>query len=291
MFKIIVLKGEGIMEYKIKPFEELDVIDDYMANAAASDPVVGKAFARALVEGLLQKELGEHVRVNVQRFVLGDTPEKRGIRMDLEVAEFDKNSLDAMPVNIYDVEPNKRKDIDILKHNRFYQAKIDSQGLKSGEKDFVRLPNLFVIMITNYDPFGYDYMLYTVRNMCEEVPELKYEDGLCYLYFNTSGTNGGNEALKSFLSYIQNSTPVNVKDDATKRIHQYVSVVKESPEERKKYMLWEEKIFYERRDAKDEERLRMIKKKLEKNKSVEQIAEEIEITVEEVVEYIRMISE
>lgn len=291
MFKIIVLKGEGIMEYKIKPFEELDVIDDYMANAAASDPVVGKAFARALVEGLLQKELGEHVRVNVQRSVLGDTPEKRGIRMDLEVAEFDENSLDAMPVNIYDVEPNKRKDIDILKHNRFYQAKIDSQGLKSGEKDFVRLPNLFVIMITNYDPFGYDYMLYTVRNMCEEVPELKYEDGLCYLYFNTSGTNGGNEALKSFLSYIQNSTPVNVKDDATKRIHQYVSVVKESPEERKKYMLWEEKIFYERRDAKDEERLRMIKKKLEKNKSVEQIAEEIEITVEEVVEYIRMISE
>ena len=291
MFKIIVLKGEGIMEYKIKPFEELDVIDDYMANAAASDPVVGKAFARALVEGLLQKELGEHVRVNVQRSVLGDTPEKRGIRMDLEVAEFDENSLDAMPVNIYDVEPNKRKDIDILKHNRFYQAKIDSQGLKSGEKDFVRLPNLFVIMITNYDPFGYDYMLYTVRNMCEEVPELKYEDGLCYLYFNTSGTNGGNEALKSFLSYIQNSTPVNVKDDATKRIHQYVSVVKESPEERKKYMLWEEKIFYERRDAKDEERLRMIKKKLEKNKSVEQIAEEIEITVEEVVEYICMISE
>ena len=291
MFKIIVLKGEGIMEYKIKPFEELDVIDDYMANAAASDPVVGKAFARALVEGLLQKELGEHVRVNVQRSVLGDTPEKRGIRMDLEVAEFDENSLDAMPVNIYDVEPNKRKDIDILKHNRFYQAKIDSQGLKSGEKDFVRLPNLFVIMITNYDPFGYDYMLYTVINMCEEVPELKYEDGLCYLYFNTSGTNGGNEALKSFLSYIQNSTPVNVKDDATKRIHQYVSVVKESPEERKKYMLWEEKIFYERRDAKDEERLRMIKKKLEKNKSVEQIAEEIEITVEEVVEYICMISE
>lgn len=65
MFKIIVLKGEGIMEYKIKPFEELDVIDDYMANAAASDPVVGKAFARALVEGLLQKELGEHLRVNV----------------------------------------------------------------------------------------------------------------------------------------------------------------------------------------------------------------------------------
>lgn len=26
------------MVKKIKPFEELDIIDDYMANAAASDP-------------------------------------------------------------------------------------------------------------------------------------------------------------------------------------------------------------------------------------------------------------
>ena len=286
------IKGERIiMEYKIKPFEELDVIDDYMANVVASDPVVGKAFSRALVEGLLQKKLGEHIRVNVQRSMLGDTPEKRGIRMDIEIAEYDEHMLHAMPINIYDIEPHKRKNIDIVKHNRFYQAKIDSQGLKSGEKDFVNLPNLFVIMITNYDPFGYDYMLYTVRNRCDEVPDLEYEDGLQFLYFNTTGRLGGNEALKWFLSYIQNSTQMNVRDDATKQLHECVSLVKESPEARMSYMMWEEKIFYERRDAKDEERLRMIKKKLAKNKTVEQIAEDLEITVEEAKEYVRMLLE
>ena len=64
------------------------------------------------------------------------------------------------------------------KHNRFYQAKIDSRNLSSGEKDFSNLPNLFVIMITDYDPFGYDYMMYTVHNKCEEILQLEYEDGI-----------------------------------------------------------------------------------------------------------------
>ena len=64
-------------------------------------------------------------------------------------------------------------------------------------------------------------------------------------------------------------------------------------------MMWEEKIFYERRDAKEEgrqegrqETLRLIheiKNSLEKNKSPEQIAEELEISVEEVKEYISLI--
>lgn len=86
-----------------------------------------------------------------------------------------------------------------MKHNRFYQAKIDSQNLASGERDFVNLPNLFVVTITNYDPFGYDYMLYTIHNKCDEIPELEYEDGLRFLYFYTGGKNGGNATVKQFL--------------------------------------------------------------------------------------------
>lgn len=281
------------MVKKIKPFEELDIIDDYMANAAASDPEVGVDFSRTLVEGLLQKSLGENIRVNIQKAILGSTPMKRGIRMDIEVLEYEDDVFDALPVNVYDVEPNKRDDIDIVKHNRYYQAKIDSRNLQSGEKDFVRLPNLFVMMITNYDPFGYGYMLYTVHNRCDEVPELEYEDGLRFLYFNTTGTKGGSEALKRMLAYIQDSKSQNATDDATQRLHDIVSQVKESPEVRDAYMMWEEKIFYERRDAKEEglmeERIRAIKKKLEKNKSPEQIADELEISVEEVKEYISLI--
>ena len=146
-------------------------------------------------------------------------------------------------------------------------------------------------MITNYDPFGFGYMLYTVRNRCDEVPDLEYKDGLQFLYFNTTGTLGGNEELKRLLMFIQKSESKNATDVATKRLHDYISLVKESPEARAEYMMWEEKIFYERRDAREEERIRMVRKKLEKNKSIEQIAGELEISVEEAAAYVKLIGE
>ena len=290
------------MSYTIKPLEELNIMDDFLANAIASDAKIGPAFVRALVRGLLQKELGDNIRINVQRAIQGNTPTQRGIRLDIEVLDFEEDISELHPKYVYDIEPNQRKDIDIIKHNRFYQAKIDSQNLSSGEKDFIRLPSLFVITITNYDPFGYDYMLYTIRNKCAEVPELKYEDGLCFLYFNTTGTNGGNQALKNLLTYIQESKACNVTDAATKELHDYVSSVKVFPEVRMEYMMWEEKIFYEKRDAKEEgraegliegraegrayalaeERNRIINTMLAKGKSEEEIAELLDLSIEEV---------
>ncbi len=104
-----------------------------------------------------------NIRITIQRTMQALTPELRGIRMDVEVVELaehldEKGNTEIK--NIYDVEPNTNQAVDLPRHNRFYQAKIDSQNMKSGEKKFIKLPNLFVITITNYDPFGHDYMMY-----------------------------------------------------------------------------------------------------------------------------------
>lgn len=56
-------------------------------------------------------------------------------------------------------------------------------------------------------------------------------------------------------------------------------------------MLWEEKIFYERREAKEEEHLRMISLKLKKGKTAEQIAEELELSVEDIETYMGVIEQ
>lgn len=152
-------------------------------------------------------------------------------------------------MNIYDLEPHLRKETDIPRHNRFYQAKIDSRGLKSGEKDFTKLPNLYVLMILNFDPFGKERMVYTIRNQCEEEPELEYEDGLTFYYFYTGGTYGGNEALKAMLTYMQDSREENATNQATTKLHSYVSRVKILPEVRNAYMKWDEYIYDVREDA------------------------------------------
>ena len=87
----------------------------------------------------------------------------------------------SVSINVYDLEPHLQQNMHISKHNRFYQAKIDSRYLKSGETDFSKLPNLYVITITNFDPFGYDYMMYTIKNQCMELPQLDYDDGLRFV--------------------------------------------------------------------------------------------------------------
>ena len=220
-------------------------------SAAACDEEVGEEFSRTLVSGLLQRELGT-IQVGIQKVIFPNTPDQRGIRLDIEVDEYEIIDGEISIKNIYDIEPNKRKEVNLPKHNRFYQAKIDSRNLKSGEEDFENLPNLFVIMITNYDPFGYDYMMYTIQNQCKELPELEYKDGLTFVYFNTTGTKGGNSAIKSLLNFIQKSKIENVTDEVTKKLHDCISKVKISPELRMEYMKWDAMIFYERRDAKNE---------------------------------------
>lgn len=239
------------MGYTIKPFEELDVMDDFLANAIANDQEVGEEFYRILISVLLQKEVGK-IRISAQRIIPAEVPTQRGIRLDIEVVEYAEGMTELQAKNIYDIEPHKYDGSDLPKHNRFYQAKIDGKNMKSGEKTFIKLPNLYVITITDYDPFDYGYMMYTVHNKCDEVPELDYQDGLKFLYFNTKGSKGGSQAIKNLLNYIQDSKIKNVIDESTRKLHTCVSKVKVLPEVRMEYMTLEEKIFYIKLNAKED---------------------------------------
>lgn len=237
------------MGYTKKPLEDMDVMDDFLMSQLASDEEVGKEFCRRLLSTLLQRKIGR-LNIRTQRMLPAATPELRGIRMDVEVEEFEETENEEEPVtmNIYDMEPHLRNDLNLPRHNRFYQARIDSRGLKSGEKDFIHLPNLYILSILNFDPFGKDHMIYTIRNKCEEVPELEYDDGLRFYYFYTGGTKGGNQQLRTMLTYMQDSREENAVDEATREVHDYVNRVKVRPEVRDAYMTLEEYIFYERKD-------------------------------------------
>ena len=268
-----------------KTLEELDVIDDFLMNALTNSPDVGTAFCRRLLSVLLQKKIGK-VRMVSQRALFPDRPDLRGIRMDVEVEEIEEIEEEELPeapepikesakaenkettekitaadtvrvskervVNVYDIEPHLKNDSHLPKRNRFYQAKIDSRHLESGEKDFSKLPNLYVITITDYDFFGKDHMVYTFRNRCRELPELTYDDGLEFIYFYTNGTLGGCESIKNMLKYIRNSNKTNVSDEATRELHGYVSQLKVDPDVKVGFMKFEEIIYYERREAAQE---------------------------------------
>ena len=195
------------MSYTNKPFEELDVLDNFLMNAIAMNQEVGEAFCRKVLSVLLQRKIGK-VKVVAQYTLPAQNPRYRGIRMDVKV-----------------------------EHSRY---------MKRGDDDFSRMPNLFVITILNFDPFGYDYMMYTFENHCAEV------EGLKFIYFYTGGTKGGNGNIKTMLQYLHHSTADNAMDDTAKELHGYVSRVKTAPEIKEEYMRFEEFLAYERKEAAQE---------------------------------------
>jgi len=233
----------------VKPLEEMNVMDDFLFNELASNPELGENFGRTLLSVLLQRKLGR-ITVHAQSVFQGDSPLLRGIRLDVEVKEYLDEFSEAITeeskdttekkekadYRVYDMEAQIRKVSALPKRSRFYQAKLDGKYLESGEKSWNMLPDLYVIMITSYDPFGYDYMMYTVHNQCKEIPELEYEDGLTYLYFYTGGKKGGNKEIKSLLTYLKSSIIENVEDEVTQSIHESVEKIKRSAEVRGKYM-------------------------------------------------------
>lgn len=219
------------MGFTKKKLQELDLIDNFLSNAIASNQELSGPFYRLLLSVLLGKELKE-VRVLAQQIVPAATPELRGIRMDVEVTEYEEGAV----TNVYDIEPHLKDGLHMPRHNRYYQAKIDGRYVKRGLKDFSQIPNLYVITITDYDLFGRDYMMYTVHNKCEEIPDMEYDDGLQFLYFYTEGKKGGSQSIKNMLTYIRNSETKNAVDDATKMIDFYVSRAKKLPEVEAGYM-------------------------------------------------------
>ncbi len=240
------------MSYTGKSFEELNVIDDFLITAVAADREVGEEFCRTVLSVLLQRKIGR-IHVTAQRIIPASAPMLRGIRMDVEIEEFgEETDVDFPTQNIYDIEPHLRHDMKLERHNRFYQAKIDNRYVKRGEKDFKGMPNLYILTITDFDPFGYDYMIYHIRNRCEEVPNLEYEDGLEFIYFYTDGVKGGNSEIKAMLQYFKNSIEKNAVNETTRKVHNYVSQVKILPEVKSEYMNLEEYIWYERRETRKE---------------------------------------
>ncbi len=112
---------------------------------------------------------------------------------------------------------------------------VTGKGRK-GDNEFKNLPDLYVILITNYDIFNNDYMMYTFRNRCDEVPEIPYRDGLTILYFNTTGKKGGSRDIENMLKYLQNSRKNLAVDDATRELDRYIDSVKSNSALKGAYM-------------------------------------------------------
>ena len=216
-------------------------------------PEMGEKFTRKILKLLFNKEF-RNLKVIAQKSYGGLNTDLRGARLDVYVESDDSAEIDASEdVSIYDLEPDKNDKAKYIaafpQRIRFYHAIIDSRSLKSGE-DFGKLKRVYVIFICNYDPFDYDRVKYTIRNMCVEEPEMPYDDGAQTTVLYTKGTKGDDisEELRQFLNYMENTTQTNAVNDTLKDIQKMVDIVKRDGEVSLSYMKGFERdtIMYEK---------------------------------------------
>ena len=216
-------------------------------------PEMGEKFTRKILKLLFNRDF-RNLKVIAQKSYRGLNTDLRGARLDVYVECDDSAEIDASEdASIYDLEPDKNDKAKYIaafpQRIRFYHAIIDSRSLKSGE-DFGKLKRVYVIFICNYDPFSYDRVKYTIRNMCVEEPEMPYDDGAQTTVLYTKGTKDDDisEELRQFLNYMENTTQTNAVNDTLKDIQKMVDIVKRDGEVSLSYMKGFERdtIMYEK---------------------------------------------
>lgn len=243
-----------------KELEEMNLIDDFLFQETVLHGEEGEKFCRILLSTILGRPVGK-VRVVPQKVIPGRDMGQHGVRLDAYVEEWSDNGGEIpeaeVKPDIYDIEPNQTylKKEALPRRLRFYHGLIDTKLLNSGT-DYDQLPNVVIIMILPYDPFGADRMVYTIRNLCEEDSTISYEDGARKIVLYTKGKKGNpSQNLRDMLKYLQETREENVTNQDIAEIHGCVQKVKNSAEVGVSYMKsWErDRLIEEEASAKARE--------------------------------------
>ena len=219
--------------------------------------------------------------VKVEQVVLNKSG-KRAIRLDAWAKSVDNRQFNM------EMQNDVRQD-DLRKRSRFYQGMLDTRILKSGKETRYRmLPSTVIIFITQEDIFGRDRAKYTFTEQCEEVPDLKLDDGTKKIFFNMESKNGAPELI-SMLSYMKdtrlNNPDILVKDKRIVELNDIVEEVKDSEEwEAVKMNILEIGIEKGMQQGAEKKMLELVEKKLKKGQTISQIADALEESEEKIQE-------
>lgn len=267
-----------MQENKIKPLKDLRLLDRFLFAELMEDEECSKE----VLEIILGKDISLLSKEQTEKEIRTATWLK-SIR--LYVYSVDEEG------NIYDTEMQQNWRDDLEKRSRYYQGLLDSSLLVPGEQSYNALNDTYIIMIMPFDLFGKGRYQYTVKSFCKEDKEIEIQDGATRIFLNTHGKNKEEvrPELIEFLNYVENTNELQeamFHSEKVTKIQKAVRQIKSNEEIGVKYMQKWEEIAEARAEGRTEGReeytLELIRKKQEKGKSLAQIADELEMTEEEV---------
>ena len=263
-----------------KSLKELNLLDKFLFDEAMDDP----ENVKTMLDIILSQNTNLKHPPQTEKEQRTST-DNRQIRLD--VYAIDEDDV------IYEVEAQKENTHNLPKRSRLYQGIIDSKLLPPGVVDL--LNEVLIVLIMPFDLFGYGLYRYTFQMKCQEIPELKLDDGATRIFLNTRGKHPElvSPELIELLKYMEHSTDEISEACESKRIqemHRRVCQIRASEKTEVKYMQsWEERIMI-KQEGIAEGRIEgekallksLIEKKMAKKYSAEQISAMLEVDVSEV---------
>ena len=257
-------------------FDKIGITDDVMFCTVLSN----SEDCREFLQRILGIEIEEIVVVGTQVSMKSNFHAK-GVRLDVYAK--DKKG------NAYDIEMQTTKMRELPLRSRYYHSEMDSYQIAAGEK-YGNLKHSIVIFVCNFDLFAKNRSVYTFESICREDTEIHLQDKRRTIFININGSREDvPEELAHLLDYLKTTTPT---DGFTARLERRVLEIRRDTEWRDDYMTLEMKM-----DEKYEQGLEegltkgiqqgieqgieqglhvQIQKKLNKGKSIPQIADECE---------------
>ena len=253
-------------------FDKIGITDDVMFCTVLSN----SEDCREFLQRILGIEIEEIVVVGTQVSMKSNFHAK-GVRLDVYAK--DKKG------NAYDIEMQTTKMRELPLRSRYYHSEMDSYKIAAGEK-YGNLKHSIVIFVCNFDLFAKNRSVYTFESICCEDTEIHLQDKRKTIFININGSREGvPKELAHLLDYLKTKTPT---DGFTERLEQRVLEIRRDTEWRDDYMTLEMKMDEKYEQGLEEgiakgielgigQGLRIqIHKKLEKGKSISQIADECE---------------
>ena len=225
-----------------KQLKELTLKDNFMFGAVMMEEENCKRF--------LELALGfpiERVEVSKEKSIVYH-PEYKGVRLDV----YAKNEHNTR----YNVEMQVAKKTELGKRVRYYHGQIDMELLLSGS-DYTELPEVYVIFICDFDPFGKKKYRYTFTKQCEEEPGAQLQDGCKSIFLSTRGENDREVPgeLVSFLNFVKadlSESETDFEDDFVEKLQNTIRRIKSNREMEERFMIFEEMLRDERAEGKAE---------------------------------------
>ena len=262
------------MAREIKPYEELELKDDFMFGLIMHDSKYVKPFLEMILKIKIRKVVYPQSQKSIDL-----SANAKAIRLDVYV-EDDQNT-------VFNLEMQTSDNRNLPKRMRYYQGVIDLNILQKGQ-DYTKLKKSYVIFICTFDPFGEGRHIYTFCNTCQENTALTLDDDAVKIILSTKGTmDDVSPEMKRILDYIDGK---GASDKFTEELEEAVRSARQNERWRLDYMTLEYEYrqrYLEgkeegREEGRAEGRERTIQKLHERGESIASIADIVELNEEEV---------